>query len=172
MTPPTTKQICRKSDLMQIGSDKDRFPSRKNPRLKDFDYSSPNYYFITICTFDKACIFGKPNELNRWGITAGSVLEEIEQHFSNVRIDKYVIMPNHVHMILVLADFNAGISQIVGQYKSSVTRKIRETDPGQKVWQTSFHDHVIRNQKDYERIWLYIDANPQNWDKDCFFKTV
>ena len=158
--------------MMQPVSDEDRFHSRKHPRLKNYDYSSPNYYFITICTFDKSCIFGKPNQLNQRGITAEAVLLEIERHFSNVRVDKYVIMPNHVHMILVLEGPNTGILQIVGQYKSSVTRKVRETDPEQKVWQTSFHDHVIRNQKDYERIWLYIDSNPQNWSKDCFFEAV
>jgi len=158
--------------MMQQGFDKDRFPSRKNPRLKNFDYSSPNYYFITICTWNKACIFGKPNELSPWGTVAEAVMRGIEQHFSNVRVDKYVIMPNHVHMILVLEGTNAGISQIVGQYKSSVTRKIRQRAPQQGVWQTSFHDHVIRNQKDYERIWLYIESNPQNWSKDCFFEDV
>ena len=157
---------------MQTGLDKDRFHSRKHPRLKNYDYSSPNYYFITICTFDKACIFGKPSHLNQRGIAAEAVLLEIERHFSNVKLDKYVIMPNHVHMILTLEGTNAGIPQIIGQYKSSVTRRIRETAPEQKVWQASFHDHVIRNQKDYERIWLYIDSNPQNWDKDCFYEHV
>ena len=172
MTTPTKWKTCRKVDTMQPGSNKDRFPSRKHPRLKNFDYSSPNYYFITICTWNKACIFGKPNELNPWGTVAEAVMWEIEQHFSNVKVDKYVVMPNHVHMILVLEGTNAGISPIVGQYKSSVTRKIRQRAPQQKVWQTSFHDHVIRNQKDYERIWLYIDANPQNWSKDCFFEDV
>ena len=172
MTPPTAKQICRKEDTMQAGSDKDRFPSRKHPRLKNYDYSSSNYYFVTICTFNKACIFGKPSELNQQGIAAEVVLKEIERHFSNVRVDKYVIMPNHIHMILALESPNAGVSQIIGQYKSSVTRKIREMNPEQKVWQTSFHDHVIRNQKDYERIWLYIDSNPQNWSRDCFFEVI
>ena len=157
---------------MQTGTDKDRFHIRKHPRLKNYDYSSSNYYFITICTFDKSCIFGRPDHLSSFGKSAEYILKEIEQHFSNVRVDKYVIMPNHVHMILVLDGSDASVSHIIGQYKSSVTRKIRETVPEQKIWQTSFHDHVIRNQKDYERIWLYIDSNPQNWDKDCFFMTV
>ena len=157
---------------MQPDTDMGRFPSRKNPRLTNFDYSSPNYYFITVCTWNKACIFGKPNSLNQWGTAAEAVLLEIERHFSNVRVDKYAVMPNHVHMILALVGPNAGISQIIGQYKAAVTRKIRKTTPQQKVWQTSFHDHVIRNQKDYERIWLYIEANPQNWDKDCFFEDI
>ena len=157
---------------MQPISDDDRFPSRKNPRMRNFDYSSSCYYFITICTWKKTCIFGKPDALNAWGITAETVLTEIEKHFVHVKVDKYVIIPNHVHMILVLGNTNAGVSTIIGQYKSSVTRIIRKTQPHQKIWQTSFHDHVIRNQKDYERIWLYIDANPQNWNKDCFFEAI
>lgn len=172
MTLPTTKQVCRSVDSMYIDFDKKRFPIRKHPRLKHFDYSSPNYYFITVCTWNRACIFGKPNSLNQWGRIAEAVLLEIERHFSNVSVDQYVVMPNHVHMILVLERENAGVSQIMGQYKSSVTRKIRETAPQQKVWQTSFHDHVIRNHKDYERIWLYIASNPQNWCKDCFFEDI
>ena len=172
MTPPTTRRICRKVDTMQSGSDQDRFHSRKHPRLKCFDYTSPYYYFITICTCDKACIFGKPGSLNRLGGVAETVLLEIEKHFHNVRVDKYAIMPNHVHMILVLEGENAGVSRIIGQYKSTVTRKIREIHPQQKVWQTSFHDHVIRNQKDYERIWRYIEANPLNWNRDCFFEDI
>ena len=153
-------------------SDNDRFPVRKHPRLKNFDYSSPNYYFITICTWNKTCLFGKPNELNQWGTLADAFLTEIERHFDHVRVDKYVVMPNHVYMILVLEEQSIEISQIIGQYKSTVTREIRKNHPQQKIWQTSFHDHVIRNQADYERIWLYIHANPQNWEKDCFFESV
>ena len=157
---------------MERTDDNERFPSRKHPRLKNFDYSSPNYYFVTICTRDKTCIFGKPDHLNQWGTIAEKALQEIEHHFSGVRIDNYVIMPNHVHIILILQGECSNISHIIGQYKSAVTRQIHEADPQRAVWQTSFHDHVIRNQKDYERIWLYIEANPPNWNKDCFFTDI
>ena len=119
---------------MRTGSDADRFPSRKSPRLKYYDYSLPNYYFVTICTFDRVCIFGKPDRLSQRGVVAEAVLREIESHFSSVRVDKYVIMPNHVHMILVLENSNAELTQIVGQYKSSVTREIRKTYPQSQVW--------------------------------------
>ena len=150
--------------------DKDRFPSRKNPRLKEFDYSSRHYYFITICTWEKSCIFGTAKDLSPWGEAARNCIGEIERHFPGVRTEKSVVMPNHVHMILALQRENPGIPYIVAAYKAAVTRRIHETDPDRKVWQASFHDHVIRSQKDYERIWLYIEANPQNWDKDCFFE--
>ena len=151
-------------------ADHDRFPSRKSPRLKQYDYSTPNYYFLTICTWNKECLFGKPSALNLYGIIAQQGISEIEKHFSHVKVDKYVVMPNHIHMILVLQGEGAEIPTIIGQYKAFVTRKIRENAPEQKVWQTSFHDHVIRSRSAYEKIWLYIEANPDNWGKDCFYQ--
>ena len=151
--------------------DKDcgRFPVRKNPRMKQIDYASVNYYFITICTRDKKCIFGRPEQLNAMGKTAEYGMRSIADHFPGVRIDKFVIMPNHVHTIVVNEQQGTKLSVLIGQYKSYVSRAIHKIQPNLKVWQSSFHDHVIRSQKEYERIWLYIDANPANWEKDCFF---
>ena len=136
--------------------------------MKNFDYSSVNYYFITICTWDKNCIFGNPGQLNSLGEIARQGILEIESHFPGITVDKYVVMPNHVHTILVL-DGSVDLSVAIGLYKSYVTRKIHEIHSNLKVWQSSFHDHVIRNQASYEKIWLYIDANPDNWSKDCFY---
>ena len=149
--------------------DYDRFPKRKHPRLKQYDYATPNYYFITICTKNKACIFGSPEKLNRCGKIAEDGILNIEKHFVNIKVDKYVVMPNHVHLILILLPGSAGVPVIVGQYKSFVTKQIRSIVPDQEVWQTSFHDHVVRDQDDYERIWTYIDANPARWMDDCFY---
>ena len=148
--------------------DDDRFPSRKHPRLKQYDYSTPNYYFVTICTHDKQCLFGAPGKLNRCGKIAEAGILGIERHFANVKVDKYVVMPNHVHMILILLPGSASVPVIVGQYKSFVTKQIHDIVPDKEVWQTSFHDHVIRSQAKYEKIWLYIEANPDNWKRDCF----
>ena len=78
-------------------------------------------------------------------------------------------MPNHIHGIFVLEEGAPNLSAVIGQYKSYVSRQIRLRMPGVKVWQSSYHDHVIRDQKAYEKIWLYIDSNPLNWEKDCFF---
>ena len=150
----------------------DRFPCRKHPRLKNYDYSSPNYYFVTICTQGKVCLFGSPDQLNERGVAARNGILQIESHFQNVEVDKFVVMPNHVHMVLILRGEGASLSTVIGQYKSAVVRKIRETEPNCNVWQTSFHDHIIRNQQSYEKIWLYIEANPWSWDKDCFYQAV
>ena len=155
---------------MQPISDSDRFHSRKNPRMKEFDYSSPYYYFLTLCTCNKECIFGTAKDRSPRGKIAEACLAEIDRHFPNVKVDKSVVMPNHVHMILALGGENPGVSYIVAAYKAAVTRMIHKTEPRRKVWQASFHDHVIRSQADYERIWLYIEANPRNWEKDCFFE--
>ena len=145
------------------------FYSRKSARIPNFDYSSCNYYFVTICTGNRRCIFGSPNILNRYGKIAEEEILKIPSHYEGVIIDKYVVMPNHVHMIVILENGNYNLSQIIAQYKSGVTRWIRKCMPDVAVWQRSYHDHVIRNQAAYEKIWLYIEANPKNWDRDCFY---
>ena len=144
------------------------FYSRKSPRIPNYDYSSENYYFITICTHNRRCIFGSPEKLSRIGNIVKDHINRIDQHYENVHVDKYVVMPNHVHMILALEKGSAPVPEIIGQYKSVVTREIHKRQWKGAVWQASFHDHIIRNQTAYEKIWLYIDANPVNWQKDCF----
>ena len=84
-------------------------------------------------------------------------------------MDKYIIMPNHIHAIIVLEDGARNLSTIIGQYKSYVTRCIHKLDPRLEVWQSSYHDHVIRDQQGYEQIWNYIDGNLQKWQDDCYF---
>ena len=79
-------------------------PKRKSPRISNYDYSSANYYFITICTHEKRCIFGEPGQLNWIGECAKEYLLKIGLLYPNVRIDKYVIMPNHIHVIFDVLD--------------------------------------------------------------------
>lgn len=146
------------------------FYNRKSPRIPEYDYATPNYYFITICTKNKKCYFGVADCLSEYGKIAEKHLRQIDTHYECVKVDKYVVMPNHIHMILILeqgAVINA--EQVIGQYKSGVSREIRKTDPEFVLWQRSFHDHIIRNQKQYEKIWMYIENNPLRWEKDCFY---
>ena len=81
-------------------------------------------------------------------------------------------MPNHVHAIIVLENgfINPSISKIVGLYKTGVTKQLRKMRPDILVWQRSFYDHIIRNQKSYEEIWTYIDNNPLKWEMDKLYK--
>lgn len=148
-----------------------KFEQRKTTRLKNFDYSSNQYYFVTICCAKKKCIFGLPNQLNRLGMIARSEMEKLESHYSGVKVDNFVIMPNHIHAIICIADVSSAdtLSSIVSSYKAGVSRKIRHERPCLDVWQRSFHDHIIRGQKDYEKIWHYITYNPLKWEEDCFF---
>ncbi len=100
-------------------------------------------------------------------------MEEISSHYQNVYIDQFVIMPNHIHVIVVISEEESQghptLNQIIGQYKSGVSRKIRKIDGNIVVWQRSYHDHVIRSRTSYEKIYSYIQFNPQKWEDDCFY---
>ena len=150
------------------------FYSRKSPRIPDYDYSNSGYYFVTICTHDKKSIFGKPDKLNQYGKITWHDLSSLEKHCSNVKVDIFAVMPNHIHAIIVIdhqdgSTDGVNLNTIVGQYKSGVTRKIREICPDLSVWQRSYHDHIIRNEKQYQKIWEYIHTNPLRWMEDCFY---
>ena len=151
-------------------------PKRKRQRLAGYDYSTPNYYFITICTHQKRGIFGHPCRLNEFGKLAEFALLDIPNHFAGVAVDKYAIMPNHVHAIVVIGGGVSEracpfptVSSVVGAYKSAVSRMIHAVEPGIPVWQKSFYDHIIRNEKEYLDDWRYIDDNPAKWTEDEFY---
>ncbi|MBQ5329104.1 MAG: transposase [Oscillospiraceae bacterium] len=143
------------------------FPKRKLPRLSGYDYSRSNYYFVTICTDEKKDLFGEIGKLNCFGKIAEQKLLEIEQHYENVFVDKYVIMPNHIHAIIILKKLKTErsrpfptLSEVVGLYKSGVTKEIHKIESELKIWQKSFNDVIIRNEKAYNEICKYIYDNP------------
>ena len=171
-------------------------PKRKHPRLRNWDYNSGGAYFITICTHDKAPLFGQiqppvvgaihesPASLCRlspWGNVVEQVLYTLPRRFPDIRLEKYVIMPNHLHLLLCLdpqvralreaplQNKRSRVSNVIGYLKMNVSKEIRNAHPGQAVWQRSFHDHIIRSEADYLRIWQYIDTNPIKWTDDCFY---
>lgn len=148
------------------------YSHRKSPRITNYNYSTCNYYFITICTHEKNCIFGQAGKLNLLGQIALEDILLIEKNYPSVRVDKFVVMPNHVHMILALENEsnNPDVCLLVALYKAGVSKRIRKLYPEIKIWQRSFHDHIIRNQVSYEKIWSYIENNPQRWKEDCFWK--
>ena len=154
-------------------------PKRKPTRLKDFDYSTEGYYFITICTHNKQkflcdivgeglCALPKI-KLTHIGKIVYESIEYMEQNNKNIFIDKFVIMPNHIHLIIENQTGGHGdpplqIYDVIGNFKSFTTHKYGDT-----LWQRSFHDHVIRGDADYLKIWEYIDTNPKKWKEDCFY---
>ena len=94
-----------------------------------------------------------------------SILNDV---YETVRVDKYVIMPNHIHLIIVIqsgrTQFAPTISRIIKQFKGKITKQV-----GFCIWQKSFYDHIIRDEKDYLRIWEYIENNPVKWAEDKYY---
>ncbi|MFH1288006.1 MAG: transposase [bacterium] len=163
----------------------DKFPKRKQNRLKEYDYSTPGYYFVTICANDKIEQFGLITEnkmtLNTLGVIVKNTWLEIPAHFNNIVLGQYIIMPNHIHGIIIINNpvgngharsvnnhtKNNNLSVIVGSFKSAVTKRINQlnnTTPFK--WQKSFHDHIIRIDQSLNKIQEYIIYNPVNWDMD------
>ncbi len=166
--------------------------NRKPNRLQDYDYSQAGYYLVTICTQDKVNYFGEIEkarmQLNDIGQIATDCWQDIPEHFRNTALDEFVVMPNHIHGIVVikgndfLRDDGVGnndrcslrrarnmelLPKIISQYKSSVTRMVRKRWGNHSFgWQKSFYDHVIRNDADLHRVRTYIQNNPLNWELD------
>lgn len=150
-------------------------PNRKQNRIPDFDYNTPNAYFITVCTQNKKKLFwenvgaviGRPEDvqLSAYGKIVEKAIINISAHYPVVSVDKFVVMPNHIHILLQIHSDENGrpmtaptISMVVNQMKGAVTKQI-----GAPIWQKGFYDHVIRNQQDYLEIWNYIEGNPAKW---------
>ena len=170
----------------------DEFANRKNIRLKNFSYSSPGAYFVTICTdkrknyfqngkidphiftwesIEKNCVRPQNLPLSNIGRIVTEELEHWDQTYAPVSLYSYVIMPNHLHiMVVILADeyghsqASPSLERMVKQFKGAVTKKI-----GKSIWQKSFMEHVIRNQREYEEISKYIYNNPLRWHYDELF---
>ena len=131
------------------------FPQRKNPRLKEFDYSSPQVYFLTTCTRDKHLFF-TPDELNRKII---SCLEQ-ERGRLNYLIFCYCLMPDHLHLLLQPTNNGIPTAQIMGSIKGKTTRICWEYSLAGKIWQGRFYDHILRKEESISKIIEYILNNP------------
>jgi putative transposase len=174
---------------------------RRSIRLKDYDYTQAGAYFVTICTHERRCLFG--------GITGGAMVinalgkivqEEWEQTAvlrANVELDAFVIMPNHIHGIIVIVVDGRGmmhhapttniadqpaqrkfakpiansLSSIVGTFKAAVTRRINISPdaPDYPIWQRNYHEHIIHNQNSLDHIRSYVAANPSGWAADSLY---
>ncbi len=192
-----------------------KHPARKSLWLKNYDYSTPGAYFITICTKDRKCILsridapspdnavgagaldGPQVRLSAYGRIAEETLREIEGHYPYLCIDSHVIMPNHVHLLVRIADggpsgrdalsehaggmfaANAGsnlrlrpgapapTNSIIPSFVSTF-KQFSNHRYGAPHWQRSYYDHVIRNENDYRQVAEYIDSNPAKWPEDRF----
>ena len=159
-------------------------PNRKRIRLEGFDYSTVGAYFITICTKDRKQILSKITvgddahivpqiHLTRIGRICEKYIEQINAAYENIRVDKYVIMPNHIHLLIVLDGADGtmwassptkNVESVIRSFKVLVTKQV-----GNAIWQRSFYDHIIRGERDYREIWEYIDNNVRQWELDEFY---
>ena len=161
-------------------------PVRKHSRLKGYDYSQNGAYFITFCVKDMHEMLGQITvgcsildapyiELSEYGKALMEVIEFLTNRKSEIDIVNYVIMPNHVHLIVVINGLHNGASgmphptnAVIPKFISSIKR-FTNKKAGFSLWQRSYHDHIIRNREEYLRIWKYIDENPSLWSDDIYF---
>ena len=163
-------------------------PKRKPTRLKEYDYSTPGAYFITICTKGRKQLLSRiivgtgvldcpQNILTNFGEIANKHLINMSNFYENIKIEKYVVMPNHIHLLARISEIdkqcgpsktpvptNSLISQFVSTFKRFCNKEYDKN-----IWQRSYHDHIISGEKDYQKIWEYIDNNVIKWEKDCFY---
>ncbi len=158
---------------------------RKPPRLQNFDYNNVGAYFITICTQDRQQILSNivggdvldaPHcvKLLPYGIVADKFINQLNNFYDNVSVEDYVIMPNHIHIMLFIKYLENGASRTspptrqhsaVSRFVSTLKRFCNK-EYGENIWQRHFHDHIIRNREDYEKHAKYIHENPMRWQFD------
>ena len=156
-------------------------PKRKDIRLKNYDYSSSGGYFLTICTLERRNYFwdnvgatiGRPQDviLSHYGNIVDEAINNISSIYPAIKVDCYVIMPDHIHLLLIVRSDEYGrpmvaptMSRVVQQLKGYITKRI-----GSSIWQKLFIDHVIRNRMDYEEHVKYIYENPMRWQFDHLY---
>jgi putative transposase len=156
-------------------------------RLKGWDYSLPGRYFITICTKGMISYFGFVEagvmNLNDLGKFSYEYMKNINDHFDNFKIHNHVVMPNHIHAIIEIrkksSDKNrsefgplvsGSLSSLINQYKGRITKYANQNNIRWGGWQERFHDHIIRNDFSYDKIFQYISQNPSNWHSDRYFR--
>lgn len=156
---------------------------RRSIRLKGYDYSQAGLYFITICCQNRICLFGKTNDgemiLNDAGKMVQMAWDDLPNHYGHIKLDTFIIMPNHIHGIIALTNVGTGLKpaptgkrhglpEIVRALKTFSARHINEKrkTPGTKIWQRNYWEHIIRNENEYRRITQYIINNPKKWEQD------
>jgi putative transposase len=166
---------------------------RRSIRLPGYDYARHGAYFITICAYNRECLFGEITggemRLNECGMIATACWQDISKHFPSIALDIFIIMPNHVHGIVIIQPEGRDIAcyvpteprpsrfsrlpahslpSITRAYKSAVTKRINESrgTPGVPVWQKGYYEHIVRDEKDLNTIREYIRYNPEKWAED------
>jgi len=168
--------------------------NRKRNRLHNYDYSTPGYYFVTICTKGMLEYFGRVQnnemELNNKGCIVQKCWLDLPNHYKNCKLHAFVIMPNHIHGIIEIVGNGFkpfqnesttnkrnglkpfptyGLSEIMRGFKTFSSKNINQKSKHKFTWQKSFYDHIIRNDGELIRISDYIGKNPLLWKQDEYF---
>ncbi len=155
------------------------YPKRKNNRLRDYDYNQVGAYFITICTENRSCLLSAIETdgnnctsctLTVYGKIADKYIQQLNVFYEHISVEYYVIMPNHIHLLLVIHDSsktsNSNLqNSVVSQFISTLKRFCNK-EYGRNIWQAHFYDHVIRDKQDYDIRIKYIYENPIRWYYD------
>jgi putative transposase len=157
---------------------------RKNMRLEQYDYSVPGAYFVTICTSGKARILSSVSVgagvldgprilLTKYGQMVEARLLEMNKVYAQTQTKRYVIMPNHVHLLIMVSGASGTPpptreNQLIPLYISTLKRMTNKA-AGRQLWQRGYYDHIIRGSADYETKWRYIDENPAKWAEDEYY---
>ncbi len=158
---------------------------RRSIRLQSYDYRSNGAYFVTICTHQRECMLGEIAadvfSLSGYGEIVAEVWCDLPDHYPNVELDAFVVMPNHIHAVIVIIDTVGAelssaptrakhnpLSEIVRGFKAFSARRINElrNSPGNPVWQRNYYDHIVRSEKSLNAIREYILFNPARWASD------
>ena len=138
---------------------------RKPNRWQGFDYGTPATYFLTLCVEGRRCVLCEkdPDIKTSLGKKIDALIHETVAGYDGIRLLKYVVMPNHIHLLLSIEDLNSApaITMFVRYFKRLCTKCL-----GYSLWQRTFYDHVVRNEEEQEMIWNYIDGNPRQWAAD------
>ena len=143
-------------------------PRRKSVRLPDYDYTRPGAYFVTICTQDKQPLLGEilngEVHYTELGILVQTCWLSTPRHFPNATVDAFVVMPNHVHGVLLLTDMRVEyirpLHVVIAAFKAAVTRRA-----GTAIWQRNYYEHILRNEDELNLARHYIQDNPSRWPR-------
>ncbi len=174
-------------------------PRRRRLRLEGYDYSRNGAYFVTVCTHERKCTLGavpvgaiheSPVVRLSWaGQCVADTIALLPDRFPMVSVEHSIVMPNHIHLLLLISEPAQGairesplhrcaetgnrrsrLSQVVGYLKMNASKKIHQQIPQMAVWQRGYHDHIVRDEDDFLRIWSYIEENPLKWELDRYYR--
>ena len=159
---------------------------RRTTRLQEYDYSTPGAYFLTLCTQDRRCLLSRivgtgvpdvPNiELLPYGKVAVKYLHQLNDFYEHLSVESYVIMPNHIHILLMIRNNGPSRTPVPTALQNSTISRFLSTfkrfcnkECGKNIWQSRSYDHIIRDQADFDRHLKYIYENPFKWEEDSLY---